>query len=134
MNRKERLATGLALMVVMIAGIYLYSSYNPEKYQFFPKCPVFLLTGYQCPGCGSQRAFYHLFHGNIATAFKYNPLMLLLVPYVLSGIYLEYMANKTNPRIIRIRNLLFGKWAILLLALTIVLFTIIRNIPLTTNY
>ena len=129
MIRKKRLAVGLALMIVIMACIYLYSRYNPEEYQLFPKCPVYLLTGYKCPGCGSQRAFYHLFHGNIATAFMYNPLMILLAPYIFSGIYIEYIATKTNPRVVRLRNLLFGKWALLLLAVIFVLYTILRNNP-----
>ena len=123
----KRIWVGLALMTFIIAGTYLYTCFNPEDYQWFPKCPVYLLTGYQCPGCGSQRAFYHLFHGNISTAFSYNPLMLLLAPYIFLGIYIEYIAGKTNPCIIRLRNLFFGQWAILLLAIIIILFTILRN-------
>ena len=115
-------------MIVIIVAIYLYSNYNPENYRIFPKCPVYLLTGYQCPGCGSQRAFYHLFNGDIITAFRYNPLFMLLVPYVLSGIYIEYIANKTKPRIVRIRELLFGKWAAVVLGIIIVIYTIFRNL------
>ena len=115
-------------MIVIIAGIYLYAHYNPEEYPIFPKCPVYLLTGYKCPGCGSQRAFYHLFHGDILTAFRFNPLMFLLVPYVLSGIYIEYIANRASPRTAHFRELLFGKWAILVLAIIIVFYTLLRNI------
>ena len=129
MNRKKRLFIGIALIITIVTGIYLYSTYNPEDYQFFPKCPVYFLTGYECPGCGSQRAFYHLFHGNISTAFAYNPLILLLAPYLLSGIYFEYIANKANIRITHIRSLLFGKWALLVLAILIILYTILRNLP-----
>ena len=127
-NRKKRIGIGLALVFVIIAGIFIYAHFNPEDYRFFPKCPVYMLTGYQCPGCGSQRAFYHLIHGNFATAFRYNPLMPALVPYIFSGIYLEYIANKANPGIARLREILFGKWAILLMAIVIVLFTILRNV------
>ena len=127
-KQKKRIAIGLALTTVIIAGTYMYAHFNPENHHFFPKCPVFLLTGYQCPGCGSQRAFYHLFHGNIATAFRYNPFVLLLAPYVITGIIIEYVANRNNPRIVRLRELLFGKWAVLVLAVFILLFTIFRNL------
>ncbi|MDR2913566.1 MAG: DUF2752 domain-containing protein [Tannerella sp.] len=127
-DRKKRIGIGLAIMVLLLAGIYLYSQYNPENYLFFPKCPVYTLTGYKCPGCGSQRAFYHLFHGNFVTAFMYNPLMMLLVPYVLFGIYIEYMTDRNNPRIVYLRNLFFGKWAVLILAVIILLYTISRNL------
>ena len=127
-NRPKRIFTGLAIMLIIIAGIYIYSSYNPEEYRFFPKCPVYTLTGYKCPGCGSQRAFYHLFHGNISAAFTYNPLMMLILPYIFSGIYLEYIDGKTNPRTLCLRNLLFNKWAALVLAVIIAGYTIMRNI------
>ena len=128
LNRKKRILTGLVLTLVIVAGIYLYGNYNPEEFRFYPKCPVYLLTGYKCPGCGSQRAFYHLFQGNFTTAFQYNPFMMLLIPYILSGIYLEYIANRTKPSIVRIREILFGNWAILVLAVIIILYTIARNI------
>ena len=59
----------------------------------------------------------------------YNPLMLLLAPYILSGVFIEYIANKTNPRVVRLHNLLFGKWALLALAVITLLFVILRNNP-----
>jgi hypothetical protein len=128
MNRKKRIGTGLALLIVMIVGIYVYAHYNPEDYRFFPKCPVYMLTGYKCPGCGSQRAFYHLFQGNFMTAFRHNPLVLLLVPYMLLGIYVEHVADRANSRIVHLREIFFGKWAILALTVIILLFTVFRNI------
>ena len=126
-NRKKRISIGLSLVFTFISCIYLYTRFNPEDNRFFPKCPIHLLTGYLCPGCGSQRAFYHLLQGNITTAFKYNPLALLIVPYILTGIYIEYVANKTNPRIANIRKLLFGKWAAIILGLILIVYTIVRN-------
>jgi hypothetical protein len=115
-------------MIAIIAGIYLYSHFNPSDYPFYPKCPVYALTGYKCPGCGSQRAFYNLLQGNFMTAFRYNPLMLIIVSYILLGIYIEYIANLSNNTILRLRNLLYGKWAILALAVIIIIYTVVRNI------
>lgn len=119
---------GVSILLVAIAGLYLYSQYNPENSPFFPKCPVYTLTGYKCPGCGSQRAFHHLFQGHLRTAFHYNPLMMLLAPYILLGVYIEYIANPTHPYVPRIRHIFFGKWAVFTLALLIALYTLLRNI------
>ena len=37
-------------------------------------CPIKLLTGISCAGCGMTRAWLSLFTGDIATAFSYHPL------------------------------------------------------------
>ena len=125
--RIKRIATGLAIMLAFIVGIGMFARFNPEEYRFFPKCPVYLLTGYKCPGCGSQRAFYHLLHGDIATAFKYNPLMLMIVLYLFFGLYLEYFMNKSHPHRLFLLQIFFGKWAALTLGIIILLFTFARN-------
>ncbi|MDR1114959.1 MAG: DUF2752 domain-containing protein [Tannerella sp.] len=127
MKRKKRIRVGIILMIAVIAMIYLYSHFDPTDYAFFPKCPVYTLTGYECPGCGSQRAFYNLFQGNFLTAFRYNPLMFILVPYILLGIYIEYIANSSGNKIQRLRNIFYGKRAILVLAVIIIVYTILRN-------
>jgi hypothetical protein len=127
MKKRRKIWLGIILMLTIIMGVYLYSRYDPSDYPFFPKCPVYTLTGYKCPGCGSQRAFYNLFQGNFMTAFRYNPLMFILVPYILLGIYVEYIANLSNESVLRLRNIFFGKWAILVLAAIIIAYTVIRN-------
>ena len=128
MSKNKRILTGVVIIFITIAGVYLYAQYNPEEYLIFPKCPVYTITGYKCPGCGSQRAFHNLFHGNILTAFMYNPLMILLIPYILFGVYIEYIANRLNPHIARLKSTFFSKWAILALGIIILLYTILRNI------
>ena len=45
-------------------------------------CPLFRLTGLTCPGCGLTRAYIHAFHGDFATAFRYNPFFFTLPFYV----------------------------------------------------
>ena len=69
-------------IVLLLAAFMLYS-YDPSHSELFPKCPFLMLTGWQCPGCGSQRAMHQLLHGNVVAAFRYNALMVMAVPYVL---------------------------------------------------
>lgn len=134
LTKKKRVWIGMAIIIALLTGIYLYAHYNPENTSFFPKCPVYMLTGYKCPGCGSQRAFHHLFQGDFLTAFRYNPLMILLIPYVLCGIYIEYIADRADPRISRFRAFFFGKWAILVLAIVILFYIIWRNSALFPHF
>ena len=37
-----------------------------------PTCALRLLTGLPCPGCGMTRAWVHMAHGDVLTAFEYN--------------------------------------------------------------
>ena len=74
----------IAVLVAVVAVFCIFLLFDPEQYALFPKCPSLLLTGYECPGCGSQRAIYHLLHLRIGTAFRYNALLVLLLPYLLS--------------------------------------------------
>jgi hypothetical protein len=52
-----------------------------------PRMPVLCvyrgLTDLACPGCGLTRCLHALLHGDVATAFAYNPLFFLAAPLML---------------------------------------------------
>ncbi len=51
-------------------------------------CPIRLLTGYQCPGCGITRYAVCMVHGNVQGAFEANQLVFVLMPFLLLyGLY-----------------------------------------------
>jgi hypothetical protein len=74
-----RLNHGLFLLGAAVAGFCLFR-WNPARSQLFPPCPFHWVTGLYCPGCGSLRALHALLHGQMLTAFRMNPLMLLSMP------------------------------------------------------
>ena len=43
-------------------------------------CIIRNITGHECPGCGMTRAFFHLVHGDVATAFKHNWRLVIVMP------------------------------------------------------
>ena len=45
-------------------------------------CPVALLTGVACPGCGMTRAVAWLLRGDIGTALTYHPLAPLVIALI----------------------------------------------------
>ena len=65
------------------AAIFLYALYDPSASRFYPKCPFHLLTGLECPGCGSQRAVHCLLTGDLPGALHYNFLVTAAIPYIL---------------------------------------------------
>ena len=125
MKYKRRIFIAVAAFFVAIA-IFIFFYIDPNIYPIFPKCPFLVVTGLECPGCGSQRAFHQLLHLNIAGAFRQNPIVVLYLPYILIGLYIEYIGDKN--KFPRIRKYLYGKEAAIIIFSSIILFWIGRNI------
>jgi len=70
-----------------LAGAAVLYRFPPERYDFYPQCPVFRYLHVYCPGCGATRALAALLHARIAEALDYNALVVLLVP-----VWLAYFA------------------------------------------
>jgi len=70
-------------------------------------CPIALLTGVACPGCGMTRAASALLRGNIGLALDYHPLIPLLVVLVVGGWVWSLLrrAGKVEPIPNRVLNL-----------------------------
>ena len=82
-----RLILSAAILSIMLAeSRFLY--YHSPKDTKWLICIIYALTGYYCPGCGAGRACYCILHGQIYQAFRYNPLLVLLLPWI--GAYLHY--------------------------------------------
>ena len=53
----------------------MFYLFDPEEMAVFPRCPFLLATGYECPGCGSQRAIHDMLHLDLKSAFSQNALI-----------------------------------------------------------
>lgn len=113
----------ISIFITLVCLLFIF---NPIKDQFFPRCPFLMLTGWQCPGCGSQRAIHCLLHFDLAQAFRFNQLLIISIPYLLLGIYLTYF-NKQNKHV-QLRKALYGKEAIYLILFIIAIFFLARNL------
>lgn len=120
----KRTAAGLSIGAV---GLILLRVFDPARSWIFPPCPVHYLTGWYCPGCGSLRAIHALLHANVQEAWAMNPLTMLLLPFVTYGLFSELLIG------LRGRGLPqpgLSSSAIYSLGGVIVLFGVIRNLPL----
>lgn len=121
--RRLVLALTFAIALAIAAVFYFF---DPARGLFYPPCLFHQLTGLSCPGCGSLRALHHLTHGEVATAFGYNPLLIVLLPFfaflVASWFRQGSRAFQNGPFLLRPAT----AWA--LLAVTL-LFTVLRNLP-----
>ncbi len=70
----ERILSAAGLLGGAV-GVFFVSYFNPVTAGFFPVCPLYAMTGLNCPGCGMTRGFHALFHGDILGALHYNALL-----------------------------------------------------------
>lgn len=104
----------LALLAVACAVLLLVG--DPSRSGALPECLFYKTTGYLCYGCGSTRALHALLHGHWLESLRYNA---LLVPTLVWLGTLFFIRD----RVIFTRVLVAG-------VVALVLFTVIRNIPL----
>ena len=83
------------LLLVVLTLLYLGA---PDSEAWWLKCPLFQLTGWQCPLCGLQRAVHTFLHGDFLAAWRYNPALWILLPYV--GVWL---VGSCSERVARTR-------------------------------
>lgn len=95
MRRSTRIAGATTIIAALLAGFYLG---NPAHSIWAPKCPVYLLTGWQCGACGIQRALHLLMHGHFAAAYSCNPFLLVSVPYAGALLMAEILPEQTRDR------------------------------------
>ena len=104
----------------------LYFALDPARYPF-PRCPLLLLTGRYCPGCGSQRALHALLHGQLARAAGLNLLAVLCVPVLAVGAADGAKAWVTQRP--QRAALLYRPWLAWLVAGAALGFGVLRNLP-----
>lgn len=93
-----------------------------------PPCPFFTLTGIYCPGCGAGRCVTALLHLNLYAAFRFNPLMVIALPFVayyLLKLYLAFVFGRDVLPSPKIRGSAFGITVLVVL----IAYGVLRNIP-----
>ena len=93
-----------------------------------PPCLFYELTGLYCVGCGAGRAFISLLHGKIYAAFRFQPLMMLMLPIIAYYCLKQYIAFVFGRDILpfpTIRSRFVGIFVLVV----IVAYWILRNIP-----
>ena len=113
--------------VLVIGSIGLLLWFNARLFPSTSLCWFKATTGYNCPGCGSQRALEALIlEWDVFLAFALHPLLtaicLMILPagllYLIDPIRTRHWLEST------VEHPLF-KWVVLL---TVLIFTILRNI------
>ena len=122
-GKKKRLAL-LLVAIALVGAVAIYFTFDPSTSRFFPRCPFLVLTGFKCPGCGSQRAIHALLTGSVAQAWRHNMMLVLAVPYLvllLSGLLLR----RRYPRYDAALNAPCAIWTVFA---AVMLWWVLRNV------
>ena len=95
----KRYALLICGILAAILGACLLYFFNPEVTSCYPRCPFYVLTGLQCPGCGTLRGLHALMHFQFADAWRHNPGMIVSIPAI--GLFILF------PRICK--NVIVGR-------------------------
>lgn len=122
---RRALIVALGVLVLAILAVLLRQG-GPHA-DWLPGCMFHRLTGLHCPGCGMTRASHAMLHGDLAAAFRFNPLGMILLPMALIGIGIE-LAAWVRGRRLAVTPRFGGRvgWCVLFLVIG---FWILRNIP-----
>lgn len=71
-----------------------------------PKCPLKILTGYDCPGCGATRAMHAALHGDFISAIHYNLFLIAGIGYAMLAAVATWLPFVSKRK--RIRSLILG--------------------------
>lgn len=125
-QEQRRWALAAMLMTITAGAIYVYL-FDPAQGAGYVPCPFRLLTGFDCPGCGSLRGFHQLLHGHLWAAFRLNPLTMILLPavgYSILSFTILAIRGWSLPRVFIPHRII---WLMLVVYIS---FWIVRNTPL----
>lgn len=114
-------------VILVVAGIVYYVLDPTQPNTWAPRCPLKLLTGWDCPSCGTQRAFHSLLHGDILTALHYNLFMVISLPFALLVVLASWY--NFNHRFDRLNHMLCNRYVLIAYIILYFMWWIVRNIP-----
>jgi len=129
-GRIDRLRGPLVLGgLVAVATVYV-ALVDPNRPGHYLACPIYLLTGHYCAGCGALRATHDLAHGDLAGAWAMNPLWVLVVPLLVVA-WLRWSARSWRGTAAASRapaapRNVWVPWVALVVTIG---FTLLRNVP-----
>ncbi len=128
MIRRYRGVLSIIGIVAVVAAIgLLYGNFDPSATWWMPRCPSKLITGFDCPGCGTQRALHALLHGDVAGAVRYN--FMVFPAMVMIALLLVAQLGRNRWRIMgRMHNVLNSTPVILTVLIVTIVWWVVRNI------
>ena len=110
----------MKLILLLISFLIIFLFLN-KVFNFTIPCLFHEITNLYCPGCGITRMFLALFKLDFYQAFRYNPLVFILL--ILSIVY--FLVKKIGKLNFKLPNYIYYY-----LLVIVIIYGILRNIPL----
>jgi hypothetical protein len=127
-ERRERLRAPLLTIGGLGAATLALHLRDPHTQGSWGVCPLSLLTGIDCPGCGGLRAVNDLTHGDLGAAASSNLLVTAGIPVAVVLLALwtvrAWRGTPSRPLPVRVNRMLWGGAAVAALV-----FAVVRNLP-----
>ena len=81
----------------VIIGFLIY--YSISHFFWGAYCPMLLITGLPCPGCGMSRAIFFVLTMQFSRAWAMNPIAFLWVPLIFAFFLLRYFFGKSIKKL-----------------------------------
>lgn len=121
-NKRAFWAIVAAVSVIALAIAYYF--FDPVEVKWMPKCIWRVVTGTDCPGCGSQRMAHALMHGDICAAWHANAYAVCMIPVIGLMLCLELFREKYSSLYMRV----YSPWVIWTLVVSVFVWWILRNL------
>lgn len=117
-----------AWLLTTVAGagaLTVLAVVDPNTPGHYPTCPVYLVTGLYCPGCGALRCMHALTQGDLPGALAMNALLVLVAPamvwfWVRWGLSVFGLRRRRAPAPV---------WVVWLVLVVEVVYAVLRNLP-----
>ena len=113
----------MAALLLVLAVLCVVYGLSDSVGGYAPRCMLKAVTGYDCPGCGSQRAFHAMLHGDLAAVWHYNAALFFMVPLALLYGWHEILGGDN-----RLLRLLYRPACIYAVGIAIIAWWILRNL------
>lgn len=113
-------------MVLLVGlGVFLLSRFEPTADSWYPKCMLHQWTGLHCPGCGATRACRAVVQGDLWTAVRYNPLLIVGGPLIAASLWWQRRRERRGGP--------YAPWLSWTICIVVIAFFILRNLPTPTT-
>jgi hypothetical protein len=104
-----------------MVGAWVLYTFAPATTSFYPRCVFHVMTGLDCPGCGTTRALHALLHADIGAAFRFNPMLFAL--FAVFAFALPSLIRGLRPRFV------YTPWFGWTSVVVVIGWWIVRNTP-----